>query len=92
MAKLTPLYDKVIVLADPAEEKVGSIILSDAARKPPSRGTVIAAGPGTPETPTTVKVNNTVVYPPNCGDPLTIDGKEYLVMRESDILSIIENE
>ena len=92
MAKLIPLYDKVIILPDAPEEKVGQILLSDAAKKPPSRGTVVAAGAGNPGFPTTVKSNDTVLYPPMAGDPITIDGKEYLVMRESDILSIIQND
>mgnify|MGYP003479511018 CR=1 FL=1 len=92
MAKLTPLYDKVIILPDPPEEKMGVVLISESARRPPSRGTVVAAGPGVPEMKTTVKANDVVVYPPSCGDPLSIDGVEYLVMRESDIMSIIEKD
>ncbi len=87
---ITPLHDRVIVLPAAAEEKTaGGIIIPDTAKEKPQRGTVLAAGPGKKDEPTTVKAGDTVLYGKYAGTEITIEGKEYIIMRESDILAIV---
>jgi chaperonin GroES len=87
---VTPLHDRVIVKPAPAEEKTkGSIIIPDTAKEKPQRGTVVAAGPGKKDEPVTVKVGDTVLYGKYSGTELQIEGLDYLIMRESDILAIV---
>lgn len=87
---LKPLADRVLVEPAPAEEKtVGGIIIPDTAKEKPQRGTVIAAGSGKKDEPMTVKAGDTVLYGKYAGTEITVDGKEYLIMRESDIFAII---
>jgi chaperonin GroES len=97
MAKinLKPLADRVIVKPMEAEEKTkGGIILPDIAKEKPIEGTIVAVGPGKvseegkavkPE----VKVGDKVLYGKYSGTEVTIDGEEYLIMRESDIFAVI---
>lgn len=92
MAKLSvkPLADRVLVEASPAEEKTaGGIIIPDTAKEKPQKGKVIAVGSGKKDEPITVKVGDTVLYGKYAGTEITVDGKEYLIMRESDIFAII---
>ena len=85
-----PLADRVLVEAAEAETKTaGGIIIPDTAKEKPMRGKIIAAGPGKKDEPTTVKVGDTVLYGKYAGTEITIDGKEYLIMKESDIYAII---
>ncbi len=85
-----PLADRVLVEPMPAENKTASgIIIPDTAKEKPMRGTVVAAGPGKPDEPVTVKVGDVVLYGKYAGTELTVDGKDYLIMRESDIFAII---
>lgn len=87
---ITPLHDRVIVKAAAAEEKTaGGIIIPDTAKEKPQRGTVLAAGPGKKDEPTMVKTGDVVLYGKYAGTEITIEGKEYLIMRESDILAIV---
>ncbi len=87
---ITPLHDRVLVQAAEAETKsAGGIIIPDSATEKPQRGQVIAVGSGKQDEPMTVKVGNTVLYGKYAGTELNIDGTEYLIMRESDILAII---
>jgi chaperonin GroES len=87
---ITPLHDRVIVKAAPAEEKTaGGIIIPDTAKEKPQRGTVIAAGPGKKDEPVTVKSGDTVLYGKYAGTEIVIEGEDYLIMRESDILAIV---
>jgi chaperonin GroES len=87
---ITPLHDRVIVQPAAAEEKTaGGIIIPDTAKEKPQRGTVLAAGPGKKDEPTTVKAGDTVLYGKYAGSEITIEGKEYIIMRESDILAIV---
>jgi chaperonin GroES len=87
---ITPLHDRVIVKPAAAEEKsAGGIIIPDTAKEKPQRGTVLAAGPGKKDEPVTVKNGDTVLYGKYAGTEITIDGIEYLIMRESDILAIV---
>lgn len=85
-----PLADRVLVQAAPAEEKTASgIIIPDAAKEKPQRGTVVAVGPGKKEEPMTVNVGDTILYGKYSGTEIQVDGKDYLMMRESDIFAIV---
>ena len=87
---LKPLADRVLVEPAPAEEKtVGGIIIPDTAKEKPQRGKVVAAGTGKKDEPMTVKAGDTVLYGKYAGTEITVDGKEYLIMRESDIFAIV---
>jgi chaperonin GroES len=87
---VTPLSDRVIVKPAPAEEKTaGGIIIPDTAKEKPQRGTVVAAGPGKKDEPVTVKVGDTVLYGKYAGTEIQIEGDDFLIMRESDILAIV---
>jgi chaperonin GroES len=87
---ITPLHDRVIVKPAAAEEKTaGGIIIPDTAKEKPQRGTVVAAGPGKKDEPVTVKAGDTVLYGKYAGTEITLDGNDYLIMRESDILAVI---
>ncbi len=87
---ITPLADRVLVEAAPAEEKTASgIIIPDTAKEKPQKGTVVAAGAGKKDEPMTVKEGDTVLYGKYSGTEITIDGNDYLIMRESDILAIV---
>jgi chaperonin GroES len=80
----------VIVQAAPAEEKTaGGIIIPDTAKEKPQKGTVVAAGPGKKDEPMTVKTGDNVLYGKYAGTEIMIDGKDYLIMRESDILAVV---
>jgi chaperonin GroES len=88
--KIKPLADRVVVKAAEAETKTaGGIIIPDSAKEKPQRGTVVAAGPGKKDEPTTVKVGDSILYGKYSGTEITIDGTEYLIMRESDIFAIV---
>jgi len=87
---ITPLHDRVIVKAAAAEEKTaGGIIIPDTAKEKPQRGVVVAAGPGKKDEPVTVKAGDNVLYGKYAGTEITVEGNEYLIMRESDILAIV---
>lgn len=88
--KIKPLADRVLIQPAPAEEKsAGGIIIPGSAQEKPQKGVVVAVGPGKKDEPTTVKTGDTVLYGKYSGTELTVEGKEYLMMRESDILAII---
>jgi chaperonin GroES len=92
MAKVSvkPLADRVLIEAAAAEEKTkGGIIIPDTAKEKPMRGKVIAVGAGKKDEPTTVKPGDTVLYGKYAGTEIQIEGKEYLIMKESDIYAII---
>ena len=87
---LRPLADRVLVEAAKAEEKTaGGIIIPDTAKEKPQRGKVIAIGDGKKDEPLTVKIGDSVLYGKYAGTEITIEGKEYLIMRESDIFAIL---
>lgn len=94
MASIKPLGDRVLVKADVAEEKTSSgIIIPDTAKEKPQQGEVIAVGAGKVENGTkidmSVKPGDKVLYGKYAGTEVTLDGEEYLIMRESDIMGII---
>ncbi|REJ85028.1 MAG: co-chaperone GroES [Bacteroidetes bacterium] len=87
---MKPLADRVLVEAAPAEEKTaGGIIIPDTAKEKPQRGKVVAVGTGKKDEPLTVKVGDTVLYGKYAGTEVSIDGRDLLIMRESDIFAII---
>ena len=92
MTKLNikPIADRVVVEPALAEVKTaGGIIIPDTAKEKPQKGTIVAVGLGKKDEPMTVKEGDTVLYGKYAGTEITIDGKEYLIMRESDIYAII---
>jgi chaperonin GroES len=87
---ITPLHDRVIVKPAAAEEKTaGGIIIPDTAKEKPQRGTVIAVGPGKKDEPTSVKKGDAILYGKYAGTEVSLEGEDYLIMRESDILAVI---
>jgi len=87
--KYRPLKDRVLVEAHKAEEKTASgIIIPDSAQEKPQKGTVIAIGDGKKDEPMTLKVGDVVIYTKYGGTEIAIDGKDYLIMREDDILLV----
>jgi len=90
MSQIKPLADRVLIEAAPAETKTASgIIIPDNAKEKPQKGTVIAVGNGKPNEPLTVKEGDTVLYGKYAGTELNHEGKDYLIMKEADILAIV---
>ncbi|MFH1297686.1 MAG: co-chaperone GroES [Bacteroidota bacterium] len=92
MAKVNikPLADRVLVEPAPAEAKTaGGIIIPDTAKEKPQKGTIVAVGPGKKDEPITVKVGDKVLYGKYAGTEITIDGVDYMIMRESDVVAVI---
>ncbi|MEC7918834.1 MAG: co-chaperone GroES [Candidatus Neomarinimicrobiota bacterium] len=88
--KIKPLEDRVIVEAMAADEKTASgIILPDTAQEKPQQGTVLVVGPGKKDNSMTVKSGDKVLYGKYSGTEISHEGKELLIMRESDILAIL---
>ena len=88
---IKPLSDRVLIKPAEAEVKTaGGIIIPDSAKEKPLKGTVIATGNGTKDEAMVVKVGDTVLYGKYSGTELEFDGVKYLMMRQSDILAIIE--
>jgi chaperonin GroES len=88
--KITPLADRVIIKQSDAETTTTSgIIIPDTAQEKPQKGIVQSVGKGTKENPITLKVGDTVLYSKYGGTELQFQGEDFLIMRESDILAII---
>jgi chaperonin GroES len=88
--KIKPLADRVVVEPQAAETKtLSGIIIPDTAKEKPNEGTIVAVGNGKKDHPITVKTGDKVLYGKYAGTEITIEGKEYLIMREDDILAII---
>lgn len=88
--RIKPLADRVLVEPAAAEEKTASgIIIPDTAKEKPQRGSVVAVGEGKKDEPLTVKVGDMVLYGKYAGTEISIDGKDYLILRESDIFAIL---
>jgi chaperonin GroES len=94
--KVRPLHDRIIVeRIDEGEQKVGGIIIPDTAKEKPMQGKVIAVGKGRVEkdgkvTPLDVKADDTVLFGKYAGQEIKIDGNEYLIIREEEVLGVIE--
>ena len=87
---VTPLHDRVIVKAAAAEEKTaGGIIIPDTAKEKPQRGEIVAVGPGKDGNKMTVQVGDSVLYGKYAGQELNLEGNDYLIMREDDILVVL---
>ncbi|HHP7242350.1 MAG TPA: co-chaperone GroES [Cyclobacteriaceae bacterium] len=85
-----PLADRVLVEPAVAEEKTASgIIIPDTAKEKPQKGEIVAIGSGKKDEPINVKIGDHVLYGKYAGTEITIDDKEYLIMKESDIYGII---
>ena len=92
MSKLNikPLADRVLVEPAAAETKTSSgIIIPDTAKEKPQKGNVVAVRPGPKENPVTLNVGDVVLYGKYSGTELNHEGKDYLIMKENDILAII---
>ena len=88
--KVKPLSDRVLIEPNPAEEKTASgLYIPDTAKEKPLAGTVVAVGPGTSEVKMEVKVGDKVLYGKYAGTEITVDGKDYLIMRQRDVFAII---
>ncbi len=94
--KIKPLHDRVIVKRLEEEEKTkGGIIIPDTAKETPMEGKIMAVGPGRKDengkiTPLDVKEGDHVLFSKYAGTEIKIEGEEYLIMREEDILGIVE--
>jgi len=96
--KFRPLHDRIIVerLEESEEQVVGSIIIPDTAKEKPQQGKIIAAGKGKVRedgsvTPLDVQAGDTVLFGKYSGQEIKLDGAEFLIMREDEILGVVEN-
>ena len=96
--KVRPLHDRIIVqrLDEEEEQQVGSIIIPDTAKEKPQQGKVVAAGKGKVKEdggllPMDVKDGDTILFGKYSGQEIKLDGEEYLIMREDEILGVVEN-
>ncbi len=94
--KFRPLHDRVVVKRNESDEKTaGGIIIPDTAKEKPQQGEVVAVGPGGRDEsgkliPIDVKAGDTVLFGKWSGTEVKIDGVEYLIMKESDIMGVME--
>lgn len=88
--KIKPLADRVLVEPSIAEEKTaGGIIIPDTAKEKPQKGVVVAVGPGTVDQKMTVKVGDEVLYGKYSGTEIEYEGRDFLIMKESDIYAVV---
>jgi len=94
--KLQPLHDRIVVEAAPKEDKTpGGIILPDTAQEKPQRGKVLVVGPGKrldsgQIAPVDVKVGDHVLYGKYAGTEVTVEGKDYIILRADDVLAVVD--
>ena len=93
--KIQPLSDRVVVQAQDADEQTASgLYIPDTAKEKPQRGIVLAVGPGRVENGTkiemTVKAGDAVLYGKYSGTEVSLDNEDFIIMRESDILGVIQ--
>lgn len=87
---IQPLSDRVVIEPTAAEQKTASgLYIPDTAKEKPQQGKVVAVGKGKKDHDMTVKVGDTVLYGKYSGTELKLDGSDYLIMREEDILAIV---
>lgn len=86
---IRPLADRVLVLPAQAEEKVGGIIIPDTAKEKPQHGTIVAAGNGTKDEEMILKEGDEILYGKYSGTELEFEGTKYLIMRQSDVLAVV---
>lgn len=94
---LRPLHDRIIVqrLDEESTQRIGTIVIPDSAREKPQRGTVLAAGLGRSNDegerlPLDVKAGDTILFGKYAGQEVSVDGVDYLIMKEDDVLAIQE--
>jgi chaperonin GroES len=87
---IKPLADRVLVVPAPAEEKIGGIIIPDTAKEKPLHGIIKAVGKGTKDEEMILKEGDEVLYGKYSGTELEFGGEKYLMMRQSDVLAVIE--
>lgn len=91
--KVRPLHDRVLVLPEEMRKKTESgIIIPDTVTERPKRGEVIAVGPGYADQPTTIQKADQILFATNAGTEITIGDEKLLLMRESDVVGVIESE
>ena len=88
--KIKPLSDRVLIEPAKAEEVVGGIIIPDTAKEKPLKGIVKAVGQGTKDEAMVVKEGDTVLYGKYAGTEIEVYGQKLLMMRQSDVLAIVE--
>jgi chaperonin GroES len=92
-----PLHDRIIVQRiEEGEQKIGGIIIPDTAKEKPQQGKVIAAGAGKAKDdgkriPMDVKAGDTILFGKYSGQEIKLDGEEYLIMREDEVLAVLDN-
>ena len=92
-----PLHDRIVVQRiEEGEQKVGGIIIPDSAKEKPQQGKVIAAGNGKANddgkrVPLEVKAGDTILFGKYSGQEIKLDGEEYIIMREDEVLGVIES-
>ncbi|MBQ2499631.1 MAG: co-chaperone GroES [Prevotella sp.] len=86
---IKPLADRVLVEPAPAEKTVGGIIIPDTSKEKPLHGKVVAVGNGTKDEQMILKAGDEVLYGKYSGTEVELDGKTYLIMRQSDVLAIV---
>jgi len=87
---IKPLADRVLVEPAVAEAKTASgIIIPDTAKEKPQKGIVVAVGTGKKDEPMTVKVGDSVLYGKYSGTEISVEGKDYLIMKEADIYAVL---
>jgi chaperonin GroES len=95
--KVTPLHDRLIIQRlEEGEQTIGGIIVPDSAREKPQRGKVFAVGLGKvrddgSRQPPDVRDGDTILFGKYSGQEIKIDGEEYLILREDDVLAIVDN-
>lgn len=88
--KLKPLLNRLVIEQEKqAEVSHGGIIIPTTAKEKPQRGTVVAVGDGEKDKPMTVKVGDTIIYGRGAGTEVVLDGKEYFILRETDVFGIL---
>jgi chaperonin GroES len=87
---IKPLSDRVLIEPAPAEEKIGGIIIPDTAKEKPLKGQVVAVGEGTKDEKMVLSDGDTVLYGKYAGTEIQLEGKKYLIMRQSDVLAILK--
>ncbi len=93
--KIKPLHDRILVERLEAEETVGGIIIPDTAKEKPQKGKIIEVGPGRKDdagkiVPLVVKPGDTVLFNKYAGTEVKIEGKEFLLMREDDVMALVD--
>ena len=87
---IRPLSDRVLVEPKEAETKTAAgLYIRDTAKEKPQQGTILAAGPGKKDEPMELKVGDVVLYGKYAGTEITVEGKNYLIMKQSDVLAVL---